>query len=91
LKNRLIIKVRCDNTRKEFNLYSLDYLGPEMAYSLVDFAVFLAIVDIRIRKAVYESLPDKVNFGSACHPTDEVGYGVQLGAITMLGASSSIH
>ena len=62
LKNRVIIKGYCDHSRKEYNPYNLEYLGPEMAHSFINEEVFIAIGDNSIRKAVYESLPEDLVF-----------------------------
>lgn len=91
LKNNVSIKGYCDRVRKENNPYNLNYLGPEMDYSFDDEEVFVAIGDNKIRKAVFDSLDGKAALGDAYHPTVEIGYGVQLGAMTMLGAYSVVN
>ncbi len=91
LKNRVNIKGYCDRTKKENNPYNLNYLGAEMDYSFDDEEVFVAIGENKIRKNVFDSLAGKASFSDAYHPTAEIGYGVQLGSMIMLGAYSMIN
>ncbi|MBK8055148.1 MAG: acetyltransferase [Saprospiraceae bacterium] len=91
LKNKVNIKGYCERTKKENNPYLLDYLGLEMEYSFDDEDVFIAIGDNKIRKNVFDSLAGKASFGDAYHPTAEIGYGVQLGSMIMLGGHSIVN
>ncbi len=91
LKNKVNIIGYCDKAEKENNPYNLTYLGPEMAYPFDDEDVFIAIGENKIRKNVFDSLAGRASFGDAYHPTSEIGYGVQLGSMIMLGANSIIN
>jgi sugar O-acyltransferase (sialic acid O-acetyltransferase NeuD family) len=91
LKNKVSIKGYCDRIRKKNNPYNLIYLGSELEYSFNDEEVFVAIGDNKIRKAVFDSLDGKAALGDAYHPAAEIGYGVQLGAMTTLGAYSVVN
>jgi len=91
LKNKVNIIGYCDKTDKDTNPYNLTYLGQEMVYPFDDEDVFVAIGENKIRKNVFDSLAGKASFGDAYHPTAEIGYGVQLGSMTMLGAYTMIN
>lgn len=91
LKNRIRIIGYCDRLKKEYNPFNLKYLGSEFDYIFDDEEVFIAIGDNKIRKSIFQSLDGKAALGDAYHPTSEIGYGVQLGAMTMLGANSVVN
>ena len=91
LKNKVNIIGYCDKAQKENNPYILTYLGQEMVYPFDNVDVFIAIGENKIRKNVFDSLAGKASFGYAYHPTAEMGYGVQLGSMIMLGAYSIVN
>jgi sugar O-acyltransferase (sialic acid O-acetyltransferase NeuD family) len=91
LKNKVNIIGYCDKSEKDSNPYNLTYLGPEMVYPFDDEDVFIAIGENKIRKNVFDSLAEKASFGDAYHPKAEIGFGVQLGSMIMLGSYSIIN
>lgn len=91
LKNKISIVGYCDRLKKEYNPFNLKYLGSELDYTFDDEEVFIAIGHNKIRKSIFYNLEGKVALGVAYHPTAEIGYGVQLGSMIMLGAHSTVN
>lgn len=91
LKNKISIVGYCDRLKKEYNPFNLKYLGSELDYNFGDEEVLIAIGDNKIRKSIFYTLVGKAAFGVAYHPTAEIGYGVQLGSMIMLGAKSVVN
>ncbi len=91
LKSKISVVGYCDRIKKDYNPFNLKYLGSELGYNFRDEEVFIAIGDNKIRKSIFDSLEGKAALGDAYHPTAEIGYGVQLGSMIMLGANSIIN
>jgi sugar O-acyltransferase (sialic acid O-acetyltransferase NeuD family) len=91
IRNEVLIKGYCDKMNRETNPYNLKYLGSENEYLFTDENVLVAIGDNKIRKSIFENLVNKVNFGNAYHPSAAIGFGVQIGTMTTLGALTIIN
>ncbi len=84
LANGLELVGYCEKTEKEFNPFSLKYLGVESEQAMFlkeysDINFFLGIGDNLIRRKIAEGLSTKANFLSICHPKSSVSTTAKIG------------
>lgn len=86
----------CDNEEKEYNPFSLQYLGPDnnlfVIQSLREYDYFISVGDNTIRHKIYERLlPELKEPVNAVHPTAVVSASVKISHGVFIAASATIN
>lgn len=81
----------CDTAKKELNPYKLDYLGQESLLILKDKIVALGIGDNQVRKKIFQTFQNDVNFKPIIHPSSIHSSSCTIERGSYIGANTSIN